>query len=609
MRETLAHILFEPIQAAANHPELFYKSNAPLEKHADGFSFPPLAKASFFTYFNALSIEKWKRYSISKKFFLRIKSQGEFTLGIFEHRLDRNGSASSTEIARSEVDGTGCHVFEIPETDAPLISFTIETKTKCLFESASYEAEVSEGEINHVDLNVIMTTFKNEKYILPNIVMFEDLLSTGDEFSRHLKVHIVDNGQTLDKRIGDNDRLFVHPNINAGGSGGFTRGMMEVLADKEPQTHVLLMDDDVSISPESLFRTYALLKLRNQEYAEACISGAMLKLEDPVWQHEDVGAVKRGGYYTMIKPAIDLSQDSGLALNETISTEIPNAYGAWWYCCIPITLVQKHGLPLPLFIRCDDVEYGMRIKPTIMTMNGIGIWHASFEGRFRPAIDYYQYTRNFLIANAINDCSVDLLFMARFCGSFHREINTFNYDAAELLLDAVDHYLEGPDFIANDDAEQRLKTNSARNETLIPVHEIEKQVGAPLSSFHIAVHSAEQPKDEIPGNKLSRFISPFVRNPHKMKDDSKVTAVVTYDGRNYLDKITQSASQIIALNPICQTASIRKKDNERYLALMKRYREVLKRYKKENSKVRAAYKKALPKITSVDFWKEYLKID
>lgn len=40
------------------------------------------------------------------------------------------------------------------------------------------------------------------------------------------------------------------------------------------------MDDDVEVSPESILRTYNLLRIVNDEYAEAFVSGAMLNIED-----------------------------------------------------------------------------------------------------------------------------------------------------------------------------------------------------------------------------------------------------------------------------------------------------------------------------------------
>lgn len=52
--------------------------------------------------------------------------------------------------------------------------------------------------------------------------------------------------------------IYYHRNKNVGGSGGFTRGMIESIRQKPKATHVLLMDDDVVVLSESIKRTYCV---------------------------------------------------------------------------------------------------------------------------------------------------------------------------------------------------------------------------------------------------------------------------------------------------------------------------------------------------------------
>ena len=77
--------------------------------------------------------------------------------------------------------------------------------------------------------------------------------------------------------------ISIVPNPNVGGAGGFARGMLEALAGGA--THVLLMDDDVHVSPESFKRTYNLLSLVKNCYKQAFLNGAMLSLEEPNLQY------------------------------------------------------------------------------------------------------------------------------------------------------------------------------------------------------------------------------------------------------------------------------------------------------------------------------------
>ena len=46
-----------------------------------------------------------------------------------------------------------------------------------------------------------------------------------------------------------------------------------------------------------------------------------------------------------------------------------------------LALVEKVGLPLPVFIRGDDVEYGLRLYMRgvdTIVMPGIAVWHEPF---------------------------------------------------------------------------------------------------------------------------------------------------------------------------------------------------------------------------------------
>ena len=55
---------------------------------------------------------------------------------------------------------------------------------------------------------------------------------------------------------------------------------------------------------------------------------------------------------------------------------------------------------IPFFIHCDDVEYGLRYGQQPVILNGIQVWHETYEHRQSPVMHYYD-TRNPLIVNAL----------------------------------------------------------------------------------------------------------------------------------------------------------------------------------------------------------------
>jgi len=608
----LSHIQFIPTKTAAPCLELLYRANTPACLTKDGLvQLAANTHYDFSTYFNILSLAKWKQYTNTQNFALRLDICGSFTLQFFG--VKENGSALLVplgEATSQAFDSLTSTAFPIPETDAACVGFTLTTIEECFIENASYEAQAKPEDIHPVHLSVVMTTFNNEEYLIPNINLFNELLAENTSGEPNLSVHIVDNGKTIDPSKYENDNLFIHPNNNTGGAGGFTRGMIETLQNQPHATHVLLMDDDVSIFPESIRRTIALLRLRKPSYENLCISGAMLRMAEPHAFHEDVGYVRQTAGYTSLKPWMDLSSLKDVLKNESISTEAPNAYGAWWYCCIPVSLIKQYGLPLPLFIRCDDVEYGMRLKPTIATMNGICVWHAQFEGRFRASVDNYQYIRNFLILNTLHEVASEFFFMLRMKRVFRQEINSLAYNNVELMLDGFEDYLKGPDFIRQDLGAKLMKENGQRNEKLIPVAQIEQELGKSLSDLYWAPCLPPVQNQLPPHKKILRLLEALTRNPHKRGDSKLISepAIIVFDGKACLTKETQRRSTLIAINTVDNTAAIRTMDKNRYQEIMQRYKSLLKYYKNEKKDLAKQYKEALPELSSVAFWESYLKL-
>ena len=56
-------------------------------------------------------------------------------------------------------------------------------------------------------------------------------------------------------------------------------------------------------------------------------------------------------------------------------------FNGWWYCAIPAGVFREHGLPLPVFLGGDDMEYGARLfsrgVPTV-SLPPVAVWHEPF---------------------------------------------------------------------------------------------------------------------------------------------------------------------------------------------------------------------------------------
>lgn len=46
---------------------------------------------------------------------------------------------------------------------------------------------------------------------------------------------------------------------------------------------------------------------------------------------------------------------------------------------MPMNLIDSKNLPIPFFIRGDDMEYCLRNMKDLILMNGVCVWHETFE--------------------------------------------------------------------------------------------------------------------------------------------------------------------------------------------------------------------------------------
>lgn len=604
----LSNVLLRVDDHAFERPELYYRCEKGTARYDEGRQVLVLdGPADFMTYVNACSACKWRRYALIDEIWLELSILGKGELRILALMPDSRTPVvaealpfdfSSLERIDVKIDATRADLVAFYVEPAPGVSIEIGT--------ASYYAKVDPRAVNDVSLALATTTFRKEDYIVPNIELVKaGIAAEGDLMASHFHMFVVDNGQTLDAKALSGDTVTVIPNRNVGGSGGFARGM--IAAEDSPMdfTHVLLMDDDVRIMPESLIRTFNLLSLAQGKYKDAFINGAMLSLENPVRQFEDVAVVRRSGGYCRIKEDLDVSALSDIAKNERINVELPRAYGAWWFSCIPMRAVRENGLPMPFFVRCDDVEFGARNKGTYMTMNGICVWHASFEGRFRASVDCYQFTRNFLAMIAFDDCSSERLFVARTFSSVRRFLRDMDYASADLILDGLEDYLKGPNFLACADGADLMKSNGAKNEKW---ERIEGLDGGLLSEAGVTAEVLDNVHFAVRSSFLARALKALPYDKHYLpalllKDEP---SYVVKDGATTLEGISFRRSVLVCLDPTRTQVAIRRMDKERFKDIRRRERALRRRYRASSKQVRAAYKEAFSKFSSREFWDRYL---
>ncbi len=586
--------------------ELFYRGDSGIfDTTNNSFSLGYAQHCDLTTYINACSYRKWKEYTCVDNLSIELDFVGDVEISFVGYHKQ---SSSVTKVIFDSLKYSHKQrkraSYKFPENDEQMVGVEITALSNCTLYGGGFFTEIKKKSLRNIVLSIATTTCGKEEFIKENVKLIKNnLLSDRGELSKNLYLHVVDNGRSLSKKDINGAHVFLHPNPNVGGSGGFARGMMESLRQTPAATHVLLMDDDVLVLPESIARTYNLLRLQKETYASSFISGAMLYYEDPKKQHEDIGTVNDIADFIALKGQFDHSDIADSLENESQYPQVKNSYSAWWYCCMPVSAIKKNGLPLPIFIRCDDVEYGLRCNPdTFITMNGICIWHMGFTTKYNPAMDLYQSSRNLLIAQSASGVLKNVNFIeTKIYSYFRKETIRFNYGAAELVVRALEDYLKGPDFIKSANGEEILTSNAQLNPSFSPLSLIEggesftvsESIGDPPLSFSNRLYL----KITRNGN---RFAPRFLFKPGIVP--------ISFAWELSPQRIARH-TKILAVNPYDKTGAIYALDKKRYASLQKRYKAAMKQYKKNGEKIAKEYRDAFPEFTSEKFWDKYLSLN
>lgn len=606
-------VAYPALYCRSDHPVIFNEAQGEWEMYGAG-------TFDFSTYFNSLSVRKLKQFTKAKSFTLHLELKGaacevQQTMGdAFAHDpIEVEGVHRGLSASRQ------WQSVDMPLTitdDMVIVGFIIKTEGSVDIRNSYYELEI-DGDLNDVELVLSTTTFKKEAFIERNIgLVKEQIVESADPIAKHFHMYVMDNGRTLDAEKLTSDRITVIPNDNVGGAGGFTRGMITAMEQDPKATNILLMDDDVAVSPESIKRTYNLLRILKEEHREDMVSGAMLNYEVGEDQWEDIGNMTPQGTFAGCKPGMRLTLFEDLIYNEMFTPtkwQRNNMYAAWWYCCIPISVIEKNGLPLPVFVRCDDAEYGIRCKTGFITMNSLCVWHMSFFERYNAAVERYQTTRNTMIAQATCGMAPDADFMKELHNNIRLELKKFGYANAELCLDAFEDFLKGPEFIKKPGQSEKSFMAANRNkEQLVDFETLQSRADQDPELAGFSIKNVD--RQLIDGDKSRSLVERLEdlitdNNQRYIKKDGAGYAVIPLQGWLYPAGAIRGKHKLVVLDWYNRKGTIRTKDVQRYQKIKKRYMRDLKYYKANINRLRKEYAAARAELTSVEYWKNYLKMD
>ena len=447
-------------------------------------------------------------------------------------------------------------------------------------------------------LAIVTCTFKREDYINKNIALFEQFIHENPELNEKIKLIVTDNGKTLD--VGrSNDKVKIIPNMNAGGAGGFTRGLMDVMEQNAGFTRVLFMDDDVEIFPESFYRTLMLSNYLKEEYKDAILSGAMLDLYNRNNYVEGL-AVQNAGWVTPIHPPCDIRDyDKVLSVNtfnsKIFKDESQKISSAWWYCSYTIDTFKEKGLPMPFFFRCDDIEYNWRnFGREHIQMNGISVWHASFGWRVSNVVDYYYSRRNYFIASLMHKSHNQKTNMKTIKQIAEMLLCKYDYTSLEIYLKMLKDFISGSEILTKNPEEQFAFLNSINKQIQYENCENEAELN------FAKIHNTRVKKWR---KLLWKITSHGIYCPEFLFKKKTVALEWRTNLRDFI-----LTKEIKVYNLFTSKYTYRRFDRKKLISFSKELKQLINKIDKNYTEYEIDYSNALNKFSTVEFWKKYLEI-
>jgi len=408
---------------------------------ADGVVLASGAQVSFDTSFGVFAAGRWRRVSTVNQLSVEVRASGIGVVEVVAVTGAREEVVAHASLPRGEGAPTSVVLPLEPLQQSKHGTYFVRVRADggevCM---TGGQWITSDAPAHDVRLSLSITTFNRQEYVRKTVHNVLQLESELAALTGRLRVFVVDNAQNVTFDAAPNAPLQVVPNGNLGGAGGFARGLME-LRKQGWATHVLFMDDDITLEPEALVRTMALFAFARDP--KLCVHGAMLSEERPWLQFE------AGSEYSFrsIYPLQALGREDDLRTRElaiTDAPEIPFDYTAWWYTAFPINITKDN--PLPVFVRGDDVGFGlMHTGKHSITLNGVIVWHADFGLKNNPSSLYYESRNLALVDTLVFDKHHWWNLAYRFASFGFRNLFSMRYASTEYMLKGLNAFLAGPE--------------------------------------------------------------------------------------------------------------------------------------------------------------------
>jgi len=404
-------------------------------------------KYYFNTYYNGLSVNIWKENCRIDTLTLRLRGEGRVQAEIVHIKQEFDaGRSAKTVLAHRllaqkslNLTAEGCilPVEDWPHLQDGMLYITLRAGKNGGAAGKFYGGcfETTDKPLHNIKLGLIITHFNRKAYVLPAMQRLKRDILQHPYYGSSINIAVIDNSRTITAE--EANGVFVLPNANYGGAGGFARGLLH--CKDSGFSHCLFMDDDASCETESIYRTLSLLQYAR--FDNLAVAGAMLRECEPyfLWC--------KGEYFEKLRiknprRGLDMRKISDLLQAE--EDPVTNSkYGGFWHLAFPIAKTDYY--PFPFFVRGDDVLFSLVNNFRIITLNGIGNFANDFSSKESPFICYLGARGTFLSDIIARPGSVHF-YLKRYKRMIRAQLYAYNYAHARAYSLAMQDLMKGMKF-------------------------------------------------------------------------------------------------------------------------------------------------------------------
>ncbi|MBO0839612.1 MAG: glycosyltransferase [Sciscionella sp.] len=574
---------------------------------------PKSARVSFAAYFNAFPASYWKRWTKVSEVVLRMSVRGSGRIDLYRSKPNGDMVHLQGHPVRSTRDWSSVdiRVSLAPFADGGWIWFDAFTDDHALsINDAAWTTD--DLELPARKLAIGTTTFNRPADCVGA------LLALGEDDAVLDLVHKVFVADQGTKKIADHprfaeaaaklgDRLQVINQGNIGGSGGFTRGLYESIEHTNVD-QILLMDDDIVLEPDSIMRASAFAAAATNPVV---VGSQMLNLQSRGRLYSMGEAVNLHSFRWGSAPGGNVDHDfttASLRQTPALHRRVDVGYNGWWMCLFPREVVERIGLPLPLFIKWDDAEYGLRAGehgfPTV-TLPGSGVWHMPWTDKSDSA-DWtvYFYLRNQLINAALHSPhNITKPVLKQAARDAMRRLFSMQYSTVAIEQKAIEDFLAGPSHLFDLLPTALGQVQSIRkNYSDAQFKPSQQEFPAPMLDMSAAEPLLDPPVH--PAKIALRASKALLHNIRQPESTTAERPQLNVPADKSLWFILGNFDSATVSSPDGSSVAFRKRDPETFRKLAMQVVTNYRRLVREFPRMKQVYRDAVGDLTSVESWRK-----